>query len=77
MSAGEPKGQSMAGGIPLDQWSGSDATKALHASIEKYQAESSRQTATMIRLTWAIAALTVAMSVSVFVQIYLTIWPPH
>jgi hypothetical protein len=64
-------------GIPLGDWSGADATKALQATIEKYQAESSRQTAHMIGLTWAIAVLTVVMAVGVAVQIYLTIHPPH
>jgi hypothetical protein len=67
----------MAGGIPLGQWSGSDATDALRTSIETFQAESSRQTATMIRLTWTIAGLTVVMLGAVLMQIYLTIWPPH
>ena len=67
----------MAGGIPLKEWSGSGAVEALQASIEKFQTESSRQTATMIRLTWAIAGLTVVMLVAVLAQIYLTIWPPH
>ena len=39
------------GGIPLGEWSGSAATDALHAIIDQYQKESSRQTAKMIRLT--------------------------
>jgi hypothetical protein len=64
-------------GIPIGEFSGSDATKALQASIEKHQAESSRQTKQMIWLTWVIAALTVVMAVGVAVQIYLTIYPPH
>jgi hypothetical protein len=63
--------------IPLGQWSGSDATKALQDTIEKYQAESSRQTGKMIFLTWVIAALTVVMAIGVGVQIYLTIYPPR
>jgi hypothetical protein len=67
----------MAGGIPLGEWSGGDETKALRSSIESFQIESSRQTATMIRLTWAIACLTVVMLLAVLAQIYLTIWPPH
>jgi hypothetical protein len=64
-------------GVPLGEWSGSDATKTLQATIEKYQAESSRQTGKMIFLTWVIAALTVVMAVGVAVQIYLTLYPPR
>ena len=63
--------------IPLDEWSGSGATKALHATIERYQAESSRQTAKMIRLTWIITGLTVVLAIGLFVQIWLAFYPPH
>jgi hypothetical protein len=62
--------------IPVGQWSGSDATKALHETIAKYQEQSGRQTAHMIRLTWVIAALTFVMLVGLGVQIYLAIFPP-
>ena len=64
-------------GIPLEEWSGSGATHALHETIKKYQEESSRQTDTMIKLTKAMTWLTVVMAVAVFVQIYLTIFPVH
>jgi hypothetical protein len=69
-------------GIPLGEWSGSDATKALHETISAlhetiraYQKESSRQTAQMIRVTWAIAVLTFVMLIAVGAQIYLALPP--
>ena len=65
------------GGIPLDEWSGSGATKALHASIEKYQAENSVQTQKMVRLTVVITWLTVVLTIGLFVQIWLAFYPPH
>ena len=46
-------------GIPLGEWSGSDATNALNAAIERFQTRAEEQTKTMIRLTRAIVALTV------------------
>ena len=64
-------------GIPLDQWSGSAATNALRATIKELQEVSSRQTAVMIRLTWAIDLLAVAMLAGLGVQIYLAIHPLH
>jgi hypothetical protein len=63
--------------IPLEDWSGASATKALHASIEQYQAESSRQTAKMIRLTSVITGLTVILTAGLFIQIWLAFYPPH
>jgi hypothetical protein len=63
--------------VPLDEWSGAGATKALHASIQQYQAESSRQTEKMIRLTWIITGLTVILTIGLFVQIWLAFYPPH
>jgi hypothetical protein len=38
------------GGVPLDEWSGSGATKELHQTIKAHQVESSRQTTKLIRL---------------------------
>jgi hypothetical protein len=51
------------GGIPLGQWSGSDATDRLRTVIEENQRVTERQTTTMIRLTWVMAALTVITTV--------------
>ena len=55
--------------IPLGQWSGSDATKALHQSINEFNEVTSKQTRTIIRLTWAILFLTAVMSVAVILQL--------
>jgi hypothetical protein len=60
-------------GIPLGQWSGSDATKSLKATIRQFNQQSDRQTQTMLRLTWAMLGLTVVMTVAVGVQIWLTL----
>lgn len=67
--------ESKRSGIPLGEWSGSDATRALHETIKAYQEESGRQTAKMIRLTEAITLLTVVMLLGLALQIYLTVWP--
>ena len=55
--------------IPLGQWSGSDATKALHQSINEFNEVTSKQTRTIIRLTWAILFLTAVMTVAVILQL--------
>jgi hypothetical protein len=59
-----------AGGSPLGQWSGSDATNALREAIERFNAKTAWQTTWLLRLTWAIAALTLVMAIGVGVQIY-------
>ncbi len=59
--------------IPLDEWSGSGATKALHATVAKFAKESGRQTKQLIWLTWVIAGLTVALLIAVGVQIYIAV----
>src|SRR6266478_9228180 len=60
-----------AGGIPLGQSSGSDATNALRESIEQFNAKTARQTAWLLRLTWTLAALTLVMAIGVGVQVYI------
>lgn len=60
-------------GIPLGQWSGSDATRELHETIRQFNAEADKQTRQMIRLTRVIIGLTVAMLVLVGVQIVVAI----
>jgi hypothetical protein len=57
--------------IPLDKWSGADATRELQADLRKYNETSSRQTKQMIILTWVIAVLTGLMFVGLCVQIWL------
>jgi hypothetical protein len=56
------------GGIPLGEFSGSNATEALHATIKQFTAKSEEQTTRLICLTWAIVLLTVVMLVEVGVQ---------
>ncbi len=56
--------------IPLDEWSGAGATKELHETIRQFVEESGKQARTMIRLTWWISFLTVAMFLAVGVQVY-------
>jgi len=57
-------------GIPLGQWSGSDATDALHDTIRA----TGRQNTWLLRMTAIIVALAV---LSVVVPIYLAYFPPH
>ena len=57
-------------GIPIGKWSGSDATRELHQTIKTFNAETSRQTRTLIRLTWIIAALTFVMAIEVAWQLW-------
>jgi hypothetical protein len=63
------------GGIPLGQWSGSDAVEALHRAIDDHQKISGRQTTHMIRLTYAMLFLTIVMLFGLGIQIWLA-WPP-
>jgi hypothetical protein len=57
--------------IPLDEWSGSKATKELQDSIAQFNATNAKQTAQLLILTWVIAILTFLMLVGLAVQIYL------
>ena len=58
-------------GIPLDQWNGSDATKALEKTVLELSDTSNRQTSHVIKLTYAILFLTFIMACMVGVQIWL------
>jgi hypothetical protein len=69
----ERKAKMVESGIPIGQWSGSDATNALRESIEKFNQQSTRQADTMLRLTWVIAALTIIMAIGLGVQIWLSL----
>jgi hypothetical protein len=65
------------GGVPFGVWSGSDATDRLRAVIEENQKVAERQTTTMIRLTWVMAALTVittVLTVATAAPIVVQIW---
>lgn len=57
--------------IPLGEWSGSDATDRLRDTIVALDQSSAKQTRTMVRLTWAIAALTVVLVGGLAYQIFL------
>ena len=59
--------------IPLGEWSGSDAIKALHDTIKDFNTRSARQTKWMLRLTWVIAVLTLVMAFGLGVQIWLAL----
>ena len=57
------------GGIPIEEWSGSGATKRLHESISAYNERAEEQTAKMVRLTRTVTRLTWAMVGLVVVEI--------
>jgi hypothetical protein len=57
------------GGIPLGQWSGSDATNALRETIERLSSAADAHTREMVRMTRWIMWLTVVMTVGVAAQI--------
>jgi hypothetical protein len=59
------------GGVPIGQWSGSEATNALHETINDFNKASAWQTTWMLRLTWTMAFLTVVMAIGLGVQIWL------
>jgi hypothetical protein len=61
------------GGIPLGQWSGSDAINELYETLRRYNDIATRQAATMIRLTRAIVVLTILLFAGLVVQIVLAL----
>ena len=60
-------------GIHLGEWSGSDATRELHATIKEFTRTSDQQAQAMIRLTKAILFLTGLMLIGLGVQIYISL----
>jgi hypothetical protein len=60
-------------GIPLGQWSGSDATDRLRETIEALNKHTEKQNRTMVRLTWAILALTLVTTVVGAVQVWIAL----
>jgi hypothetical protein len=48
-------------GIPLEDWSGSGATKGLQETILRLSDRTERQTKVLIRLTWVLVVLTVVV----------------
>jgi hypothetical protein len=59
--------------IRVGELSGSDATNALHETIRRFNEQSQRQTAQMVKLTKVIAWLTGVMLLGVLVQIWFAI----
>ena len=64
-------------GIPIGEWSGSDAVQALHRSIEEHQRTTARQTTHSIVLTWVMAGLTLVMTIGLGIQIWLALPAAH
>jgi len=61
------------GGIPLGEWSGSNATRELHETIRAFNTAAEKQTAEIISLTRQLKWLTFAMFVAAVVQIVLAL----
>jgi len=61
------------GGIPIGQWSGSDATRELTEAIIKMNVASEKQTKKIIVLTWALTIMTGLMLVGLVVQVWLAL----
>jgi hypothetical protein len=59
--------------IPLDDFSGSGATKKLIEIIKDYNEATSKQTQKIINLTWAIVVLTVLMLIGLIIQICISL----
>ena len=67
----------MADNIPLSEWSGSGATRELHATVRKlnetidtFTVASQRQLRRIEALTWALTFLTVVILILTAVQVY-------
>jgi len=60
-------------GIPLGEWSGSDATDRLRQTIQEFNDASLQQAGRLMLLTWVIAILTFVMTVGIGVQIWLAV----
>ena len=59
--------------IPLDEWSGSGATKELQQTIEDFNKQSYKQTKCMLILTIIIAILTFVLVIGLAVQIWISV----
>lgn len=60
-------------GIPLGEWSGSAATDRLREAVVGYSEVTAKQTRQLVRLTWALVALTCLLLVGLIVQIVLAV----
>ena len=61
--------------MPISGPSSKRAVEDLHETIKEFNDQASRQSATMIRLTWAITALTLLLFLGLLVQIWLALRP--
>jgi hypothetical protein len=61
------------GGIPLGQWSGSDATKQLEETIKSAQLANAKQQTTMLRLTIATAFFAFGALVLSLIQLCISV----
>ena len=61
------------GGIPLSDWSGSGATERLHETLVEFSAATSKQTAQLVRLTWALVVLTGLLFIGLIVHVGLAL----
>jgi len=52
--------------IPVEEWSGSGATRELQETIRQFNEQASRQTRQLVVLTWVIAGLTLVIAVLTF-----------
>ena len=60
-------------GIPIGQWSGSDATEQLRMTIENYNETATKQIDEMVKLTRSIRTLTFVMVALVIGQLVVAI----
>ena len=63
----------MSNGKHLEVGAGAKATEELHETIKRFGEESNKQTRHMIRLTYAIIGLSIAMLIAVFVQVWVAV----
>ncbi len=63
--------------IRVGEFSGSDATNALHATIKEFNEQTKKQTDQIVTLTKVIVWLTLAMLLGVGVQIFLAYQALH
>ena len=60
-------------GIPIGEWSGSDATDRLRAVIERQHEQTARQTKVMVWLTVAMFFLALVTTAATVVQVWLAL----
>ena len=61
--------------IPIKQWSGADATEALHDTVKEYNEVATAQAKAMIKLTRWIIVLTIALLLGLALQVWIALQP--